>query len=305
MEFIWFISPSIVNSNEKIGDINTSFIINKIKPRNTNYIKYNDVIRFAEKGYGIWKTCKIRSVNLIKIETIESLNELRKNIDPYLVNEYFREKFNESISLFKSSKAVYCFIAEHEIVDLEENSLKLIKGIQGSVHIIDNKNIKILAEKPMTSLYNNSFENSGFVPGKLINECRVLFSQIETFASSAISGHIDHIVPNSLGGPGCLLENLMPLDSKLNIVKSNVTDKPFFNVAARWNLNTKISEDFLTNFNLSKRLRYDDIVKSVTKEIWSKPLKERRRFYWDVRAEIYPYLNFELAYKKAGILKDF
>jgi hypothetical protein len=305
MEIIWFISPGLVNAKEKIGDISTSYIINKKTPKNTSSLKHGDIIKFAEKGYGIWKTCKIRSTNILKIETIEFLNELRRNIDPFLVNTYFREKYNEAVIEFKNGNPVYCFITEHEIIDLEENTVKLVKGIQGSIHLIDNNNIKVLPDKPMISLINNSFEESGFVPGKLINECRALYSQIEEFSVAAILGHIDHIVPNSLGGPGCILENLMPLDSKKNIVKSNVTDKPFFSVAAKWNLRTNISSDFLDSFNLSDRKRQKDIVTSITKEIWERPLNQRRKFYWDVRSEIYPFINFNLAYEKAGIKLDF
>ena len=62
--------PGLVNAKEKIGDISTSYIINKKTPKNTSSLKHGDIIKFAEKGYGIWKTCKIRSTNILKIETM-------------------------------------------------------------------------------------------------------------------------------------------------------------------------------------------------------------------------------------------
>ena len=306
MEYIWFIDPDFNDSKEKIGDICISYLFSKNKPKKISAsITTNNLIRFAEKGYGIWKTCSVTTSNLITIENIKNFNEARKKVDPYLLSEYCREKFKAAKSRFELNKNMYCFIVEHEIINLNENAIKIKKGTQGALHIIDNKNIKVLDDKPMSLLYKSDIDDCGFIPGKLRNECRVLYSQIKHFSEFALSGHIDHIVPNSLLGPGCILENLMPLNAKDNLAKSNIIDKGFFDVALRWKLNSIITEDFLNEFDTKKRIRYHEIVQDITKKIWNKPIQLRRKFYWEVRSEIYPHIDFKTAYKKAGIQVDF
>ena len=97
----------------------------------------------------------------------------------------------------------------------------------------------------------------------------------------------------------------MPLNAKDNLAKSNIIDKGFFDVALRWKLNSIITEDFLNEFDTKKRIRYHEIVQDITKKIWNKPIQLRRKFYWEVRSEIYPHIDFKTAYKKAGIQVDF
>lgn len=305
MNFLWFIEPSFGDRENKKGDIGRSYIISKRKPNFSDKMKYGDTIRFAENGYGIYKTCKVRSVVLHKLGTIAEFNRIRMSIDPYLGEDYIRRKFNEAEASFKVGNSIYFLIVEHEIIDLVEYVIQIKRGVQGALHDLDRGHIEIINERPEVALMKGDFEESGKIPGKIKNECRALFSKIPGYPFLALTGHIDHIVPNASGGPGSILENLMPLVSTVNIVKSDVPDKGFFKIASEWDLKTSISKEFLDNFNVSKRNRYKKFVKAITKEIWGRNVKERKRFYWKVRGEIYPNINFETAYLNAGIAYDF
>lgn len=305
MNFLWFIEPSFSDRNDQKGDIGRSYIISKRKPNFSEILEYNDIIKFAENGYGIYKTCKVRSVVLHEIAKIGELNKIRISIDPYLGEEYIRRKFAEAEDSFKIGKLIYFLIVEHEIVDLTEYVIKIKRGVQGPLHNLDKGHIEIVNERPGVFLMQKDFEESGKILGKLKNECRVLFSQIPGFEVLALTGQIDHIVPNSSGGPGSILENLMPLVSTVNILKNDVPDKGFFIISSEWDIKTNISKEFLDDFNVSNRNRYKQLVKSITKEIWSRKVEERRLFYWKVREEIYPNINFQAAYKNSGIGFDF
>ena len=305
MNLLWFIEPSLGERENRIGDIGRSYIISKRKPNFSDKINYGDIIRFAENGYGIYKTCKIRCSVLHKLDTMAEFNKIRVNIDPYLSEDYIRRKHKEAEKSFEDRKFIYFVIVEHEIIDLTEYVIQIQRGVQGPLHDLNKGHIEIINERPEVALMKSGFAESGKIPGKLKNECRVLFSQIPGYGILALTGHIDHIVPNSSGGPGSILENLMPLISTINIVKNDVPDKGFFNIASKWDLRTVISEEFLRDFNVSKRNRYKQLVQAITKEIWEKKVEERRLFYWKVRGEIYPNINFESAYQKAGIACHF
>lgn len=71
------------------------------------------------------------------------------------------------------------------------------------------------------------------IPGHLRSECFYRYSMNE---KSDLLIDVDHFVPKSVGGPGNIVENLIPLGHKINIVKSNSIPSFLFNYAEEFNI---------------------------------------------------------------------
>ena len=110
---------------------------------------------------------------------------------------------------------------------------------------------------------------------------------------------IDHFVPKSAGGPGNIIENLVPIGLSLNRYKSDSIPRSFFEVA--------LNDDFKTNFkvfekeilkllkNNEKFIRKKDYPNSIdlAREMnavvseWKK-MDEIKNFYFEVNKKFNP-----------------
>lgn len=94
----------------------------------------------------------------------------------------------------------------------------------------------------------------------------------------------DHHVPRALGGPGVLLENVIPLPRSLNRAKSHRAPVSFPRVAQRWGLLTD-SEAASWGDVVSEgavRANQERLTKRVTAAVRKLPVLDQRRFYFQV-----------------------
>lgn len=129
------------------------------------------------------------------------------------------------------------------------------------------------------------------MPSKLKFELHALFNK------KASINHwidIDHLVPKSVGGPGNIKENLVPIGLSLNRYKSNSIPVEFFEVAENklnWELPSDIKsiisqEDGLINLGNNSTLI--DEAKKINTEVWKSGIKLAREFYGDIMKANYP-----------------
>jgi len=129
------------------------------------------------------------------------------------------------------------------------------------------------------------------IPSKLRFELHALFNK-KINVSHWID--IDHLVPKSIGGPGNIKENLVPISFSLNRYKSNSIPVNFFQVAKQeldLNLTTDIKELISANENLINIRRnsaiYDE-AKMINSVVWSKGIVFAKYFYGKIMQNNYP-----------------
>jgi len=138
------------------------------------------------------------------------------------------------------------------------------------------------------------------IPSRLRFELHALFNK-EINVSHWID--IDHLVPKSVGGPGNIIENLVPISFSLNRYKSNSIPVNFFQVAIQeldLNFTTDIEELISANDNLINIRRnsvvYDE-AKRINSEVWNRGIEFARYFYGKIMQNNYPeyfrIINFE------------
>ena len=191
-----------------------------------------DIIYVHEKGYGIYgrgRVTKVMQPEIFKTsdEVIESF--INKNEPVYCFN--LLRKLKEAKSENPTSQLYF-----HEyFVDLEilkkvvplEGPLVGLKGIRGFSQI---KNMQLVNYIEHPSLDTNIKLNE-CIPNALKQKLYSLFNQkykVSTFID------IDHFVPKSLGGPGNIEENLVPIGFSLNRYKGNSVPLGLFQMATKY-----------------------------------------------------------------------
>lgn len=124
---------------------------------------------------------------------------------------YYHEYFINQILLDK------VIPLEGELVELKkiQNAFSEIKN-QELIKIINNPNLNI------------NIKISSIIPGALRQRLYSFFNQNHNISTWI---DIDHFVPKSIGGPGNIVENLVPIGFSLNRYKSNSIPKGVFEVS--------------------------------------------------------------------------
>lgn len=216
--------------NEKNKSLfETSISTNKRNPGSKKLV-VGDNIYIAEKKYGIYALGVVSYISdIIEIKSIEegiSLFKSNKRLDA----NYWMIKITDfDIALKKGKKSTLRF-QEYQIHQkLLNRTIPLIgplekaKYWQGIISLDEEKTNYI-----KNPLYEKEHELKSEIPSNLKMDIYSLFNQ------KLRIGHwidIDHFVPKSAGGPGNIIENLVPIGLGLNRYKSNSIPKGLFVVA--------------------------------------------------------------------------
>ena len=129
------------------------------------------------------------------------------------------------------------------------------------------------------------------IPSRLKFELHALFNK-EMNVSHWID--IDHLIPKSLGGPGNIKENLVPIGFSLNRYKNNSIPVNFFSTAENmldWDLKPETKEVVSKEKNLvnvkNNSSIYDE-VKMINTEIWDRGIETAKSFYGRIMRVNYP-----------------
>jgi hypothetical protein len=208
-------------------------------------IKFNDIVYVAETSGGIYAMGEvIESGEVQTFTSVEKLLEFSKrfNDDQYWLSKI--REFSNKLSLNHNYKLRFHeYYINQRILDktipyngpLERYDASVNSGLASIFFKLRMDEVKYLKE-PDYKLKGITAVNPE-IPGDLRLKLYSLFNKKYSI------GHlidIDHFVPKSVGGPGNIVENLVPIGFSLNRYKNDSIPRSLFEVAA--------SDAFKSNF---------------------------------------------------------
>jgi hypothetical protein len=199
----------------------------------SNKLNIGDKILVSETSYGIYACGSVTKVDeIIEFNSVnEILNYTEKNkirdVKYWynLILRFKQKKESDSNSVLRFQQ----YFIEQKLLNrtipfFEE--IKSLKKIQNSIYEVKDleilKSIDSFIKKPR-SIKLEKFDSK--IPNSLRMDLYSLFNQkynISTWID------IDHFIPKSVGGPGNIAENLVPVGFSLNRYKSNAIPKGLF-----------------------------------------------------------------------------
>ena len=267
-------------------------------------VKIGDVIYVAETSGGIYaKGEVINSLPVKEFGTIEELLIYSKkfNDDSYWLDKIrvFQEKLskNKDVKLrcheyFINQKLLPRTIPYNGPLQRYDASLK--RGLASIFFKLNSIDVGYLKNPDYDLKKVEKLDPK--IPGDLRLKIYSFFNQNNSF------GHlidIDHFVPKSVGGPGNIIENLVPVGFSLNRYKSDSIPRSFFEVA----LEEEFKERFINHEkNILKILKDEslfisrkkspeshEIAKQINASIYKWHDMERiKKFYYEVNKKFNP-----------------
>ena len=253
----------------KRNENNKSFFETAIKNKSplSSKLLLGDNIYIAEKRYGIYAKGKVSKVlDIVEIKSIDEAIKFYKKYKKIDANYWMTKIIDFDKAIDKNNNTILKFQEFQVNQKLLSRTIPLIGALdkakfwQGMVSLDQEKIIYI--ENP---LYEDEDELKPDIPSSLKMDIYSLFNQklrIQHWID------IDHFVPKSAGGPGNIIENLVPMGLGLNRYKSNSIPKSLFEVANKDypNLNIFCLKSFLsTSKNFLRRTSFPEALDKAQK----------------------------------------
>ena len=290
----WLIkrSPSFTNAGliEKINSKKKGYSETRITSSNRSIIpkdfSVGDVIYVSETGWGIYAVANVTEIS--NTATASSADEIvdlmvadsRKN------EVYWANKLKDFRSKSKKDSNIRFHYVEYVVnqkllprpIPLTGSLGRLSQpGLMSSIIKLNNDEVEFIKNPDFTK---SKFKLSEHIPSLLRREIWSFFSKdkVQHYID------IDHFVPKSVGGPGNLIYNLVPIGFSLNRYKSNSIPRGFF-IEAQKNDTLKqfFSEDHISKGEYIKdNVAIHDAIR-INKEIWSwESIEDIENFYRSV-----------------------
>ena len=259
------------------------------KPR-SHKLQKGDSVYIYETKYGIYAKGSVNKVgSIVKIDNLDdaikfySKNKLDSNYwMEQLVKLSNKKKQNEKMSINYQQYFINQTLLPKTVPLLGE--LEHLKFRQGGITSLDNQTVKHIEENPSFQ-YLNKLELD--IPMNLRLD---IYSLFNTNLKISHIIDIDHFVPKSLGGPGNVIENLVPIGLSLNRYKSNSIPSGFFQVA-----NSYESLKSFVKVKYKDKLGYirgdknaEAQAEKINQEILEWPINEAKEFYKKVLEKHHP-----------------
>jgi hypothetical protein len=238
------------NNSKKKGYFEITISKNKRNPP-SHKLKMQDIIYVAETSGGIYAKGEVIETFPVDVfSTIEEVLDYSKqfNDDSYWLDKIrlFKDKLSSDSNYnlrchqyFINQKLIKRTIPYNGPLKKFDASIK--RGLASIFFELKEKDVKYLNENPDYSL-----KQVKKLDPKIPGDLRL---KIYSFLNQNYSiGHlidIDHFIPKSAGGPGNIIENLVPIGLSLNRYKSDSIPRSFFEVA--------LNEDFKRNFKVFEK----------------------------------------------------
>lgn len=261
--------------------------INKKPP--SAKLKLGERIYVSENAYGIYAKGYIVEVHPIE-EFTSTEQILSYHAEHGLKDEAYwfnmARKLNEANK--KKPSVLYCqsFVVDLKLLDRVRplvGELRDLAKIQNSLTRLDKEMVRAIRDSEEAV----STELDGKIPGHLRLDLYALFNKKAGLGTWI---DVDHFVPKSVGGPGNIAENLVPVGFSLNRYKGNAIPKGVFIVAKEFEALSKfVSINFLassTDFQNSAEAK--EAARKICDVVNSWPIKEARKFYLNVMKQHHP-----------------
>lgn len=290
----------IVKQNQKNKGFSEATAFKNIIPPSSK-LKLNDIIYVYSKDFGIYAKGKVTSFGEIKY--FKSIEEILAHVKNNKLKDYaywFKliSKFSEAKSRMETEQLIY---HEYKVnlkllqnsIAAENDEIKHLKNVQRGFYKLKEKDInKInhLIENPVSYKVNRL---SKVIPGKLRQDLYSLFNKKYNLS---IWIDIDHFVPQSVGGPGNIIQNLVPMGLSLNRYKSDKIPTGLFFVASNYQELKKITENIYlemhtkspTFLSIKDVLTVKNDAEKIIRIVNNWEIEKATKFYGQILKEHHP-----------------
>lgn len=263
-------------------------------------LELGDTVYVSESGVGIFAVGEVIGgvINDLKtdIKTCYSISDIIENYNINGDSSYWTDKLSRFYDKCKSSQGYkfryHKYLLNQKLLTTTipfEGPLKryVKQGYAWSFTELSEEEVNYIKNPIITSNTGLDLE----IPSKLKFELHSLFNK------KINVGHwvdIDHLIPKSVGGPGNIKENLVPISFSLNRYKNNSIHKDFFLVAEdflNYNLKAETKKIVRGNdglINIKKNSVVYDEAKQINSKVWNKGIKVAKQFYGTIMEKNYP-----------------
>lgn len=264
------------NLGYKISDGWLCEVKRKSAPSGSN-VQKGDRVYVAQNGYAIFGSGIVQEVQLIQKKGIRDFVNYALNDSKIKDESFWNSKFKKYAS--SEEEEVY-FILEYKLEQVEQFEVTYPledRFLKQSAWYYLEDNFELKFEKITTALTKH-------IPTKMREEVYHIF-KIQMQGEHSID--IDHVVPASLGGPGNLIENLIPIAASINRRKSNRVPSKIFDFAKKFGISIptgiKVSHE---RFYAEKRFK--DCARTIIEKINQQSLEEIKEDYQQIRSFHFP-----------------
>ena len=244
---------------------------------NGSKVKPNDTVYIAQSGYAIFGKGKVIDVkDIVVVSTLEEFVKYSLNNSNIKDDDFWLMKIKQ-YSKLDIFQAIH--ILEYELDEVEqfERCYPLEKRFLKTsawYYLEDNFSLPELKVNTQLTLH---------IPTKVREE---VYHQFKINSKVHIVD-IDHVVPRSLGGPGNIIENLVPISPSINRRKSNRVPSKLYELGDKFNI--KIPSYIVVKHNLfyssSNELK---LAKQIIEKINSQKIEYIKQDYQFIRSCHFP-----------------
>ena len=253
------------------------------KKTSSSKLQVGDRIFVSETSYGIYAHGVVNSVapvlEFVSVqEVLDYYTSSGSKDATYWLNMAVR--LNQANKIKPSVLYYHAFEVDLKTYDLVRpltGELSKIANIQNSFSLIGSDLVELIDN------YDNNTVAAldGRIPGYLRLD---LYSLFNNKCNLGTWIDVDHFVPKSVGGPGNIIENLVPVGLSLNRYKSDAIPKGLFVVAkSNDRLKSYVDNQYVSSSDSFIRSSHaKDAAKKIVDLVNTWPINEARKFYLDV-----------------------
>jgi hypothetical protein len=205
-------------------------------------LQIGDAILVADNDSGIYARGIVLEIPELRV--FESINKLIEHAQKSNDEKFWMSKLSKFYNAKKENSNSKFYFKEYFI---EQTLLTRTIPLDGVLSRLSKKGLAasiIKLDEDETEFVNNPiFTETSKIHGKIPSNLRMdLYSFFNKNYSISHWIDIDHFVPYSAGGPGNIIENLVPIGFSLNRYKSDSIPRGFFVIAEQY-------EDFKNKIN--------------------------------------------------------
>ena len=214
-----------------------------------------DMIYVYENKNGIWAYGEI--VEMSKVLKFNSIGQIldffkKKKADINWIYSLLIEKLHNSKK--GSFVSFHEYFINQKLLDRVIPLSNCLENLQGQT------SIRELNQEQIDYLKNPEFKNETELSSEIPSRLKMdIYSFFNTKCKLSHFIDIDHFIPKSIGGPGNIVENLVPVGYSLNRYKSNSIPDGLFKVASQYSSLKKFCKKtyksqsgFIRNNNIAK-----------------------------------------------------
>jgi hypothetical protein len=251
-------------------------------------LKIGDTILVAENKCGIY--AKGRVIRIPELIVLKNINKVIEHARKSKDDMFWMSKILKFYDSQKENPKSKFYFKEYFIdqtlltrtIPLDGKLSRLSKkGLASSIIKLNEDEIKFINNPIFTKLSKIRKD----IPSSLRMDLYSFFNKNYSISHWI---DIDHFVPQSAGGPGNIIENLVPIGFSLNRYKSDSIPKGFF-VSAKKHIEfknkienkwTNCEDEFLRNKDFPNSKQQCNEINEIIFNEW--PVEKARKFYRDV-----------------------